>query len=455
MLRIVLLLSVIVHFVAIGVATLVPPPTEQSRPQPHARVSAPVAAPPAAGVGPVRSEVYLYSSTLGEASWDAYNQQHSQWRRPGTFVADARYYLESVADRANEMRVDGVVIVTPHVRPPGADNRIRLEGRLDCLRSSNPHPAHAANITAGMRELGRRFAGRVILYIGAPDETDQSLLRDDAWLDAYVRVCIGPWLDSGEVDYVIGDMLGGDLGGRWMAGRVVQSIRRQWPAVKVGAEHHPLRSIGYIHRFDCSLTTDALLETTNVFRGDAGPIPYYDAGLMEGPVIIGYSRPRRPDLDRALQYVRDGRCVAIQPWTVGFGFHGAIPTDEDARAWHAFVDQVHAIRRGDVLPSAPPATATPTTRTPASNPDNFDTSTPTIRTPAGSNPDKSDTSTPTKTTPALPSTSSSTTHRPRRRRVGSPRHARPSSVAKLQTKPLGARRCHRAHPAKYCSASSL
>lgn len=303
---------------------------------------------PAATVATQRSRVYLFESQAGWATtWSDFDRVTAgfvdpAWPEPRR--ANMRYWFEQLADKAVRMQADGVVFTTPHVRAPAGspDTDMRFQGRLDGLRAGSG-VANRTAILEGLVSLRLRFSGEIIVYAGAPDRADTALHLDRDYCDGVVKASIGPYLDTGYIDAVIFDSMG-DRSSRPECRAVVASVRRIWPRVRIGGEPHPINLAG--HPFSCSFSTRESVRTGNVFG--VVRVPVNDRFV--GPALVGYTSPGRVDLADALQQIRAGRCVAIQPWAVGYAGE---PSPADQAAWDAFVVEARAIRAGAMAAPAP------------------------------------------------------------------------------------------------------
>lgn len=309
---------------------------------------APAAATPPPPAALHRGQVFLFESAAGWAlSWSDFDRDNAgfvdpTWPSPRR--ANMRYYFERLADKAVRMGADGVVFTTPHVRAPAGspDTDMRFQGRLDALRAGSG-VANRTAILEGLVALRLRFAGEVILYAGAPDRADTALALDRDYCDGIVKASIGPYLDTGYIDAVIFDSMG-DRWSRAECRAVVASVRRNWPRVRIGGEPHPINFAG--HPFTASFSTRESVRTGNVFG--VVRVPVNDR--FAGPALVGYTSPGRVDLADALEQVRLGRCVAVQPWAVGYAGE---PSPADRAAWDAFIAEARSIRAGAMAAPAP------------------------------------------------------------------------------------------------------
>lgn len=292
----------------------------------------------------LKSQVYLLSSNAGwPRDWDVFNQVWSGMTDPANPKdgANPAYYFKTLADKATLMGVDGIVFTPPHVPSPPEDPdhwRMHFEGRLDALRN-NPNVADFDKIRTGLEYVGENFNGKVVLYVGYPDVRDRAIITDTGWADSYVRVSIGPYLTPQTskgyvVTHIIFDTMG-DYAFRPECQAVINSVKRQYPWVAMGAEVHPQARFDRYANFSCSLTTQEAF--THVLWDSPERKPWK---TMVGPVLVVFNIPAMVEFSDLKTYLGKGYSVSISAWQVGLE-----PRDVDTVRWKAWSEFMTEVRR--------------------------------------------------------------------------------------------------------------
>lgn len=307
----------------------------------------------------MRSKIFLYSSNAGWPNgWTDFDRAGSGWVDPSVpgSKADPRYYFAMLGDRAKQMQVDGIIFTLTHV---GTDT-YRLAGRMDAMRAGSG-TADRAKILMGLLLLKQKFNKPIWYYAGCPDFSDPGLLDDRKYLDGYLSSSLGPYLDTGMIDGVVFDSMsriieGGDV--QHVCAAVLNACARLWPKLQWGGEPNMWQPYNQadLAGMTCSLTTQQAVE--------GGALARFRCQLSDtfSPQFVVEVRPHKftqNDFDVAASHLRDGRCVAILPWQVGYapeysgpGTQPYQPSDSDAEAWNAFLSTMSTAQdQGGTTPS--------------------------------------------------------------------------------------------------------
>ncbi len=331
-----------------------------------------------AGGADYGGRIYLCLSAAGwPKKWTDYNDPKNVFVDPKNpkAGADVHYWLTSQAQLAVKMQVDGISFTVPHVPPQETNTtdatgkavkvkdpdgwRMHFEGRMDAVKNNSPM-GNAQAIESGLRDARRILPApaEFILYAGYPDDRDKKIVSDQAYCDQYVSSSIGPYVtakdDRGA--YVLSRVVVDTTGDyvtkpdRPEAMAVLQSIRRQYPWLKVGGEPQPHKA-SFV--FDTGVTTRAAWKYVQKPTGTAPPnwgvlkdeiIPISAMAANGSAPIIFYTGGRLDLDDVTTQITAAPVSVGIFAWTVGEDPNGPKQPGDHER-WLKFVAQTKELRK--------------------------------------------------------------------------------------------------------------